>query len=91
MEMGLRNSADSATEFRNSCPPPSSMLPSITSEGTTDAIGKICERALSRVDGVTLAGVEIVVTSHLDPDPPLVLPFYCVTPRSHSSPRSTRY
>lgn len=36
--MGLHNNAESATEFRNNCPPPSSMLPSITSGSVEDAM-----------------------------------------------------
>jgi hypothetical protein len=86
--MGFRNNAESATEFRNSCPPPSSMLPSITSGGIMDAITK-CAREYPQVDGIyrTLAGVEIVITSHPHPDP--ALPFHITT--IASSPRSTRH
>ena len=64
--MGLRNSVDSATEFLNSCPPPSSMLPSITSGGMTDAMTEYGRDHPTRIDDVyeSLAGVEIVITSH---------------------------
>ena len=83
--MGLRNSVDSATEFLNSCPPPSSMLPSITSGGMTDAMTEYGRDHPTRIDDVyeSLVGVEIVITSHPTSSRPLAPPFYDTTITFH--------
>jgi len=78
IEMGLRNSVESATEFRNNCPPPSSMLPSMTSEGTVHAMTEYARECSQKV-GCLLRELTTVTTSHQGPDLPPILPFYNAT------------
>ena len=76
--MGLPNSVESATEFRNNCPPPSSILPSMTSEGTVHAMTEDARYRVTKIDRLLCdpAGVD---DSHNRSPRSRILPFYNVT------------